>query len=109
MGRTRFSAESTTTYREFAPRPELGRFARAFFSFMPALPWTGHRTVTREVRITRDERFDLPMLASAEASLVLDLGATAMRRAGLSASHWALTQLAPFDLQGSRPSASARK
>jgi AraC-like DNA-binding protein len=72
------------SYREFAPAPALRGVVRAYFSFIPNVAWVGHRTVSREVLITREEPFDLPMLADARSSLALDLGATCHAGAGWS-------------------------
>jgi AraC-like DNA-binding protein len=79
-----FDPRAIGSYREFAPAPALAGVVRAYFSFMPNVPWVGHRTITREVPISREEPFDLPMLADARSSLALDLGATCRTDAGWS-------------------------
>ena len=65
------------TYRELAPAPELAGRVRCFFSFTHGLPARQCcRTVTREVRFTREDSFCSPLLADGRTSIVLDLGAT---------------------------------
>lgn len=64
------------TYREFAPAAELVGYVRAYFSFAPKAARIRRRLITREVQITRAEPFDMPMLAGALTSVIVDLGAT---------------------------------
>jgi AraC-like DNA-binding protein len=62
-----------TSYREFAAAPELSDVVRSFFSFMPYAPRAGTRRLLREELIGAREPFNLPMLADARSSIVLDL------------------------------------
>lgn len=63
------------SYREFAPAPELSGVVRAYFSFMPYADRRGERRLIREAMVGADQPFNLPMLADARSSLVLDLTA----------------------------------
>ena len=63
------------SYREFAPAPELSGVVRAYFSFMPYADRRGQRRLTREALVGAGRPFNLPMLADARSSLVLDLTA----------------------------------
>jgi AraC-like DNA-binding protein len=51
-------------------------YVRAYFSFAPKAARIRRRVIKREVLITRDEPFNLPMLAGAQTTVSLDLGAT---------------------------------
>ena len=70
-------------YREFAPHPALAHRVRALFSFTPcAEPLPVTRRVTFEVRFAEGDRYQSPLFADANASIVFDLGAT------VHDSHW---------------------
>ena len=72
----RHAIAAAISYREFAPAPELSGVVRAYFSFMPYADRTGHRRITREALVAAGQPFNLPMLADARSSFVLDLTAT---------------------------------
>ena len=63
-------------YREFAPREDLGKHVRAFFSFGPPAEAVGPATrrVTRQILLAKDDPFVAPSFADANPSIVVNLG-----------------------------------
>ena len=70
-------------YREFVPHPALRSRVRALFSFTSRVePAPGLRRVTFEVRFAAGDRYQSPLFADGNASIVFDLG-TIVHRAGV--------------------------
>jgi AraC-like DNA-binding protein len=73
----RVSVSIVACYREFAPHPALAHQVRALFSFTErAEPVPLGRLVTFEMRFAASDRYQSPLFADANASIVFDLGAT---------------------------------
>jgi AraC-like DNA-binding protein len=73
----RVTVSIVACYREFAPHPALAHRVRALFSFTArADPVPPSRRVTFEIRFSEGDRYQSPLFADANASIVFDLGAT---------------------------------
>lgn len=75
MERGAHRSRVTATYLELAPCAALQAHVRAFFSFTPGpAPESGLRPILRRVVFTEGDPYSGPMLATAEASIVVGLG-----------------------------------
>lgn len=74
MERANAPRAAVTTYEEYAPSPALRPFVRAFFAYRPGPPRVSAPDRVWCAPIVAGAPFSGPMIASAEASIVLPIG-----------------------------------